>query len=681
MIPVSALLLLLSLFLCSPSFSAESIHWEFAGWYGGGCYPNLEIDPTVRDRLYLTSDVAGIWKSDDAGEHWNFATKGLGNLNVPTLAIAPSDPNVLYAGTGGGVYVSHDAASTWVPAGCGGRSIRFERPQSHRVILISKKQASRAVVGAASGDVWVSDDFGSEWRVLGDRRPFGKRSAITALAWIGNEEGVYASSGQGLAKFSFNDGRWRFLGDSPKPITDILAHPKDGRIYAAGQKNIFMSEDGGTSWKAGGAVRRGVFFRLVIPDPERPAILAAWNDGWKGGVVLSEDDGVSWKALDRRMTPDVALDPTRVWAGVHGRINALKADPFDAKVLYRTDWWGVWKSEDGGATWKEKINGAPNTVTSDILVTSNGDVVVATMDNGLLRSSDGGKSYQTMFPKTEYEDDVNGHVWRVLENSRGELIATSSPWNRSFDQVILSRDGGKTFERTTRGLPPRRPKKDTVWQNGYARAIVADPGNPDIVYLGIDGKDGGGFFISSDGGRSWRRGSAQPASIKIYNGLSIDPGNTKRLLWGASGNVGGVYLSEDAGQSWKRVFWGMKKVFDVMISKKGWMYAAGDLDGPALFVSDDGGKQWALARHFGGKGAVEALCALPDGRVAVGVLRWNGVSGGEVHLASADGRAWQKINGDLPEGPGPAALVYHPREKALYMARFAGSVYKWKMDE
>ena len=42
-------------------------HWEFAGWYGG-CYPDLEPDPSTPGRLYLSSDVAGIWRSDDRGD-------------------------------------------------------------------------------------------------------------------------------------------------------------------------------------------------------------------------------------------------------------------------------------------------------------------------------------------------------------------------------------------------------------------------------------------------------------------------------------------------------------------------------------------------------------------------------------------------------------------------------------
>ena len=98
-----------------------------------------------------------------------------------------------------------------------------------------------------------------------------------------------------------------------------------------------------------------------------------------------------------------------------------------------------------------------------------------------------------------------------------------------------------------------------------------------------------------------------------------------------------------------------------------------------LFVSRDGGKQWRLLKRFEGKGSVEALCPLPDGRLALGVVRWNGTPG-RLYLGSRDGSVWRDIDGDLPEGDGPAAMAYDAEQKTLYMGRYAGSVYKTRLD-
>ena len=88
-------------------------HWEFSGWYGGGCYPAVIVDPNIKGRLYLLSDVAGLWRSDNGGDKWYFVNEGIVNLKTAFLAISPSDSNTLYLGTKVGVMKSTDAGKTW----------------------------------------------------------------------------------------------------------------------------------------------------------------------------------------------------------------------------------------------------------------------------------------------------------------------------------------------------------------------------------------------------------------------------------------------------------------------------------------------------------------------------------------------------------------------------------------
>ena len=98
-----------------PAAHGNVIHWEFAGWYGGGCYPNVEFDPNVKGRVYLVSDVSGIWKSTDSGENWSFMTQGLKNLNVSFVSVAPSNSKIIYAGTAKGLFVWRESINTWEP--------------------------------------------------------------------------------------------------------------------------------------------------------------------------------------------------------------------------------------------------------------------------------------------------------------------------------------------------------------------------------------------------------------------------------------------------------------------------------------------------------------------------------------------------------------------------------------
>jgi photosystem II stability/assembly factor-like uncharacterized protein len=666
---------LAALFLFFPSASfALDAHWEFAGWDGGGCYPDIVFDPNVRGRMYVSSDVAGIWVSDDAGEKWRFATRGLGHLHVSALAVSPSDPQTVYAGTEAGLYVSRDAGERWSAAGGPGARFSFTRPESHHAILVFPSDPANLVIGNAEGEIWHSGDAGQTWKKLG--APFPKKTQITAMAWNVPGESLYAASTEGIARISLKEDKAGLIPGSPKPVTDLLTLP-DGKVLAAGQKGLRESADGGKTWKETGRSPQGVFFRLASGAEGR--LVAAWNEDWKGGTIASSDGGATWEKLDKEMRADTVSNPTRKWANAGGRINALESDPFDRNVVFRTDWWGIWKSADGGLTWDEKIKGAPNTVPSDILVTPEGELLVATMDNGLLKSADGGKTYETLFPRSGYKDDENGHVWRVARNPRGEIVATSSPWNSPREQVVISRDGGATFEKTAQGLPAKRPEQNTLWNKGYAKALAVHPTDPDRLYVGIDG-DGGGFFVSVDGGRSWRRPRQQPDSLKIYNGLAVDPRDPRRIYWGASGKHGGVYRSEDGGESWTMVLRQMRKVFDVIVAPGGTVYAGGDQGGPALFRSTDNGEHWEKVRHFGGKGSVEGLCLLPDGRLALGVVRWAGTPDGEFYLGSADGKGWERFDGDLPPGDGPAAMTYDAKTKTLYMARYAGSVFRTRLE-
>lgn len=661
--------------------------WEFAGWYGGGCYPNVEFDPNIPNRVYLTSDVAGIWRSDDLGERWNFINEGLTGLNVPVLAIAPSDSNVLYAGTAkGGVCLSRDAGLHWEACDNPGGRLTFRRPDSHQSLVVSKLDPGFVAVGTSEGDVFYSRDFGAHWIELSNygflglgKKPFSESPLITVLRFSPDERFLYASSESGLARYSWEKGSWEYFESSPRGISDLLWRG-DQTIYAVGQDHIFVSRDAGVSWEKKGGVEKGIIYRLAFSGPEADArIVACRNQGWAGGVIISKDGGVTWSGEGQQMFPDASANPTRRWTGLKGKSTDLETNPFNPEVLFRTDWWGVWRSEDGGRTWSEKIMGAPNTVGSDLHITPRGDIYVATMDDGLLKSSDRGKSYAPVIPKRSYNKKINGHVWRVKTVGPRTVIATSSPWNDPVNQILVSQDGGRNFEIARSGLPKWRPKRNTMWKEGYPRALAVHPTDRKTVYLGIDGEDGGGFFVSKDGGYHWRRPGIQPWSKKIYNALAVDPSGPARIFWGASGDKGGVYLSENGGASWKRVFSKMIKVFDLVVSKDGVIYCAGNDKGPSLYASYDHGEKWELLQKFPGPNTTcDAITIDPRDpkRLYVGALRWNDKGGGKVYYSPDGGKEWIDLSEGLPNLPGPAAMAVHPEENKLYVLMHHGSLYK-----
>jgi exopolysaccharide biosynthesis WecB/TagA/CpsF family protein len=683
-----ALVVVFAALICGRFVFAEqnNFHWDFAGWYGGGCYPNVEFDPNIKDRVYLTSDVAGIWRSDDGGERWFFATNGLGHLNVAQVAVAESDSNVLYAATKGGLFYSLNGGGLWEKSDDMEGAISFERPRSYKAIAVSRIDPGKLCVGTAKGKLFCSRTYGREWdEIKTDFQKTAPDSAVptvSALVFVSDEEELMATNSSGLFQYDFTTGIWEPLLTESYSVTDFSVSGKTaGWIVAAGENHLMMSRDGGRSWQKSADVPNGKTYRVLLDESEDTLrIIVAWLKDWQGGLVVSDDGGQSWEELGEEFRPDIASNPTRAWVPSKGKPASLKMDPFDPQRLFLSDWWGVWRSDDGGRTWTETVNGAPNTVGSDIVVSAQGEIFVATMDTGLLKSSDQGRSYRALFPQDGYRKDSNGHVWRVLVPGEGRIIATSSPWGENVNQVIISEDGGDTFEIVRTGLPDSRPKENTVWHEGYPRALAADPADPDVFYLGMDGDDGGGLFVSVDAGRSWQRTSGQPGSLKIYNGLVVDRSDPDVLFWGACGKDGGVFRSTDRGKTWQKVFSQTSWIFDLHMSSDGVLYAAGASGHPVVYVSEDKGLHWKKLGEFSlpGASAAEAIIT-PRNRpevVAVSTVNWNHRAPQKIYLSRDAGQTWMDITGDLPSGPGTAAMAFDPKGHYLYVSRYSGSVYK-----
>jgi hypothetical protein len=140
--------------------------WNFSGWNGGGAYPMITPDPQVHGRIYLISDVGGIWRSDDHGDRFYYRTKGLVNLKIVNLVVAPSDSNILYAGSVAGIHRSSDAGANWsyLPAT---RDIHLHRPDNYRALKVDPSDADKIFVGTEDGQVLHSTDAGKSWKNLG----------------------------------------------------------------------------------------------------------------------------------------------------------------------------------------------------------------------------------------------------------------------------------------------------------------------------------------------------------------------------------------------------------------------------------------------------------------------------------------------------------------------------------
>lgn len=265
--------------------------------------------------------------------------------------------------------------------------------------------------------------------------------------------------------------------------------------------------------------------------------------------------------------------------------------------------------------------------------------------------------------------DPRGHNWRLHItpiDGADRIVAASSPWDARYpNQVILSSDGGKTFHASNKGLPTYVPRLNTLWGQGYIRALAADPNDHQVFYAGIDGnpepgKSGGGIFKSEDGGATWKQLPHQPPNRKVFFGLAVDPTDSKRIYWGSCGD--GLYRSEDGGDSWQAVFSREGWVFNVMVTADGTVYCPGQ----NLWRSTDHGKSWKQITQLAGRTIVAMESHPTDPRTLwFAATTWDGSDNGTVYKTTDGGAHWQDITGNIGHRK-PVVLRFNPQTSELW---------------
>ncbi len=360
-------------------------------------------------------------------------------------------------------------------------------------------------VTTASGGVWKTTNEGTTWQAIFDDAPSAAWGAIAVdpgdskTIWIGGgESNIFRSSMAGTGVYrSLDSGKsWQHMGlADTHHIARIVVHPTDSNIVFVaaggheytpnGERGIFKTNDGGTTWKK----------------------------------VLYENELVG--------ANDVAIDPQNpdnVYASLWHRIRHAWSDPVPA------DGGGIYKSTDGGQTWKRKTAGLPPRKTSGrigiSLAASNPQTIYALIDNhDIARKAKEGERDNYGRPKEDvikgaeiYRSDDGGETWKLVSKKSRLLENLFSTYGWVFSQIrvdpsneqtvyamgislLKSTDGGATLDRLSdRGL------------HSDHHALWIDPSNSDYL---INGNDGG-VNISYDGGRSWKNLENLPV-VQFYN--------------------------------------------------------------------------------------------------------------------------------------------------------------------
>src|SRR5579872_3436043 len=148
---------------------AEPIHWQPAGWGGGGFYWACAFDPLADGTIYMGGDVAGVYKSTDHGMHWRLINRGLPDYGVFSLAVGRVNPHTVYAASGGGLSKSVDGGEHWrlLPhTGPQELHITGEKGRSIRSIAVDPRNGRIVYAGSPIGKVYKSADGGETWKTV-----------------------------------------------------------------------------------------------------------------------------------------------------------------------------------------------------------------------------------------------------------------------------------------------------------------------------------------------------------------------------------------------------------------------------------------------------------------------------------------------------------------------------------
>ena len=680
----------------SPGFDA--LKWRCIGPSRGGRVVAVSGDPVNKMVFYFGACAGGIWKTEDGGVFWRCVSDGyMGTSAVGSIAVAPSDPNVIYAGTGetairldvsygDGIYKSTDAGRSWKHIGL--KDSKFIgriciHPQNPDLVYV-------AVLGDIFGPnsergVYRSKDGGATWERILYRSDVAGTIDLTMDP--NNPRLLFASMWEAKRNF------WNISSGGPG-------------------SGLFRSTDGGDTWEeisTKPGLPTGMLGKIGVSiSPARSGRVWALveAEGDKTGLYRSDDFGMRWTMV----SPNRDL-MHRPWYYTH-----VFADPGHGDTVYVTNL-QMWKSTDGGTTFSEVTTRHGD--NHDLWIDPKDPTrMIEGNDGGANISFNGGATWSTIYnQKTAqfYRIDVdNQYPYRVYgtqQDNTSISVPSASEWgvitladcsypgtgesgfiavdprdhNIVYVGAIGSSPGGagalQRYDHRTRqiqlvnvwpeestGIAP----EDLKYRFAWTFPIVFSPHDPGTLYAG-----GNCVFRTRDEGMNWERispdlslndrkrqgASGGPitresagAEVHATCACVVESPHRRDEIW-ASTDDGLVHVTRDGGKSWKDVTpKGMPELAYVgcvevsahdadTIYVAATRYKLADYR-PHLFKSTDGGRSWKSINGNLPKDEISRVVRADA--VAKGLLYVGTETG--IHFSLDDGATWTRMAG-LPNVP------------------------------
>ncbi|MBX6421231.1 MAG: hypothetical protein IRZ06_09530 [Nevskia sp.] len=658
-----------------------ALHWRMIGPFRGGRVLAVAGVPGDGLHWYFGAVNGGVWETRDAGRTWTPIFDREPVQSIGALAVAPSDPNVLYVGTGeadmrsdiaqgDGVYKSTDGGKTWTHLG-------LDDTQQIGRILVDPRDADTVYVAAlghpygpnAARGVFKSSDGGRTWKKILYRD--ADTGAIDLAFEPGHPEVLYAAlwatrrppwsvyppsdgPGSGLYKSTDAGAHWTKIEGGGFPVTVgriglALSPAQPARVYAlvAGDDGgLYRSDDGGAHWrKQSGDPRiwqRGWYFGALAVDPKNADRVWALNT-----IVLRSDDG------GKTFAPEQG-DPTG------DDFHAMWIDPEHPQRRILGVDQGAILTLDDGKTWSSWYNQP----TAQIYRVATDQrfpywVYGAQQDSGAVALPS-----RTIFP-----DGIALPQFRELvPGGESDMIA---PDPRDPELIYGGRvDRLDLRTEQTRSVPPTLAVPD-VYRSAWTLPLAFSPAAPQRLYFGNQK-----LWLTEDGGAHWRALSGDLTREDPETPATLDPATAadKPLPQARLGVIyaiapspraadtiwigtddGRVWRTTDHGAHWSEVTppglsaWSKIAGIDASPFDADSAYVAVDrhrLDdfAPYLYRTHDGGKTWTPI--VSGIGARDFLNAVRADPVRAGLLYAATEHG--VYVSFDDGEHWQSLSLNLP---------------------------------
>ncbi|MFL6210767.1 MAG: VPS10 domain-containing protein [Pyrinomonadaceae bacterium] len=606
----------------------QNMRWRMIGPFRGGRTVGATGVPGRPGVFYIGVNNGGVWRTNDYGRMWTPIFDDQPTGSIGALAVAPSNPDIIYVGsgeglqrpdlsTGDGIYKSTDGGRTWTHLG-------LRDGQQIGAIIVDPHDPNRLLVAVLGHPYGANEERGVY------------RSTDGGQTW---EKVLYKDENTGAIALAFDPH------DAKTIYADMWAArqgPWENGSWQGPGSGLFKSTDGGTTWKQltkglptfeQGLGRIG--FGIAPSDPKR--IYALVDAPQLGGVYRSDDAGDSWERVSTDRRP---------WSRGSDFAD-IKVDPKNKDIAYSANV-ATYRSTDGGKTWIA-WRGAPggDDYHTTWINPDDPQTILLASDQGAIITVNGGETWSSWYnqPTAQFYHVITDNqypYWVYGGQQESGSVGTAS---RGDNGAITFRDwrtvgleeygyaapdplnpnfiyGGKLtrFDKTTGQVQQVAPEAVRSGKYRFLRTapVIFSPADPHVLYYA-----GNVVFKTANGGMSWeiispdlsREQPEVPASIGVYRTpemakmarrgviytLAPSPKDIN-MIW-AGTDDGLIHVTRDGGKTWTNVTppdvtaWSKVSIMDAGHFDTATAYAAVnrirlDDQRPHIYRTHDGGKTW-----------------------------------------------------------------------------------------